>query len=100
MTGLASVLTRTRGPALDLARQTTKLIEETYATGTASFLTVFKSRKQRLAIEQAAIDTEEQLAAAITDWEMRTAHFPAAVRAALASEGRRSPKAVITPSKR
>ena len=100
VTGLASALTRTRGPALDLARQTTKLIEDTYASGTASFLTVFESRKQRLAIEQAAIDTEEQLAAAITDWEMRTAHFPAAVRAALASEGRRSPKAVITPTKR
>lgn len=105
VTGLASVLTRTRGPALDLARQTTKLIEETYASGTASFLTVFESRKQRLAIEQAAIDTEEQLAAAITDWEMRTAHFPAAVRAALASEGRRAPKAaaaksVVKPAKR
>lgn len=105
VTGLASVLTRTRGPALDLARQTTKLIEETYATGSASFLTVFESRRQRLAIEEAAIDTEEQLAAAITDWEMRTAHFPAAVRAALASEGRRAPKAaaaktIVKPAKR
>lgn len=105
VTGLASVLTRTRGPALDLARQTTKLIEETYASGTASFLTVFESRKQRLAIEQSGIDTEEQLAAAITDWEMRSAHFPAAVRAALASEGRRAPKAaaaktILTPAKR
>jgi len=93
VTGLAGVLARTRGPALDLARQNTKLLEETYASGTASFLTVFESRKQRLAIEQAAVDTEEQLAAAITDWEMRAAHFPPAVRAALASEGRRAPKA-------
>lgn len=93
VTGLTGVLTRTRGPALDLARQTTNLIEETYASGTASFLTVFESRKQRLAIEQAAVDIEEQLTAAITDWETRTAYFPAAVRAALTSEGRRSPNA-------
>jgi cobalt-zinc-cadmium efflux system outer membrane protein len=105
VTGLASVLTRTRGPALDLARQTTKLIVETYATGAASFLTVFESRKQRLAIEQSAVNTQEQLAAAITDWEMRTAHFPPAVRAALATEGRRAPKAaaaktVIKPARR
>jgi cobalt-zinc-cadmium efflux system outer membrane protein len=104
VTGLASVLTRTRGPAVDLARQTTKLNEETYAAGTGSFLTVFESRKQRLAIEQAAIDTEEQLATAITDWETRTAHFPTTVRAALASEGRRAPKAapaksVLKPTK-
>jgi cobalt-zinc-cadmium efflux system outer membrane protein len=105
VTGLAGVLTRTRGPAIELARQTTRLNEETYAAGTGSFLTVFESRKQRLAIEQAAIDTEEQLATAITDWETRSAFFPTSVRAALASEGRRTRKAtaaksVLTPASR
>jgi cobalt-zinc-cadmium efflux system outer membrane protein len=96
VTGLATVLNRTRGPALDLARKNTQLIQDTYATGTASFLTVFESRKQRLSIEETALQTEEQLAAAITDWEMRTGLFPSSVRAALASEGRRIPKAAVS----
>jgi cobalt-zinc-cadmium efflux system outer membrane protein len=97
--GLASVLAKTRGPALELARNTTKLLEETYASGTTSFLTIFESRKQRLAIEQSAIDTESQFAAAMTDWETRTGYFPAAVRAALASEEHHATKSVV-PLKR
>jgi cobalt-zinc-cadmium efflux system outer membrane protein len=99
VTGLAGVLARTRGAALDLARQNTKLIEETYASGAASFLTVFESRKQRLAIEQTAVEIEEQLAAAITDWEMRTTHFPDTVRAALSVVGRRASKAIVSPKR-
>lgn len=83
LTGLASILEKTRGPALQLARQNTGLLEETYAGGTSSFLTIFESRRQRLMLEQNALETEEKLAAALTDWEMRAMHFPKPVLSAL-----------------
>lgn len=78
--GLASVVARLRGGALELARRNTKLLQDTYAAGATSFLTVFESRKQRLAVEQNALGAEEQLALAITDWETRSGLFPAGVR--------------------
>lgn len=42
-----------------------------------------ESRRQRLMIEQRAIEAEEKLAAAVTDWETRTMHFPKPIAAAL-----------------
>lgn len=83
VSGLAQIVEGARGTALNLARRNTELLEETYASGTTSFLTVFESRRQRLMIEQRAIEAEEKLAAAVTDWEMRTMHFPKPIAAAV-----------------
>lgn len=82
LTGLAAILDKTRGPAMELARKNTELLEQTYAGGTTPFLTIFESRRQRLMLEQNAVETEDRFAAAMTDWEMRTMHFPAPVLAA------------------
>lgn len=82
LTGLAAILEKTRGPAMELARQNTELLEQTYAGGTTPFLTIFESRRQRLMLEQNAVETEDRFAAAMTDWEMRTMQFPAPVLAA------------------
>lgn len=83
LTGLAAILKKTRGPALDLARRNTELLEQNYASGTSSFLTIYEGGRQQLMLEQSAVETEEMLVAALTDWEVRTMHFPAPVLAAI-----------------
>ncbi len=83
LTGFADVVRRTRGQAVELARRNTQLLEETYAAGSTPFLTVFESRRQRLNVQQSAVEIEERFAAALSEWEMRTVHFPPQVRAAL-----------------
>ena len=87
MSGLAAILEQTRGAALELARSNTKLNEETYAAGTTPFLTILESQRQRLMVEQMAVETEEKLAAAITDWQTRACAFPDAVGLALRLDG-------------
>jgi cobalt-zinc-cadmium efflux system outer membrane protein len=85
MTGLAVVLGKTRGPAVELARENTKLLEETYASGGTPFLMIIESQKQRLDLEKSALQTEDQLAAAISAWEMRTGYFAPSIREVLAA---------------
>lgn len=85
VTGLAEVVAKTRGPAVDLARNNTKLLEDTFASGTIPFLMIFESQKQRLDLEKSALDSEEQLAASISAWETRTGYFSSRIRDALAA---------------
>jgi outer membrane protein TolC len=80
VTGLAAIVEHTRGAASEVARKNTELIEQTYASGTTPFLTILESRRQQLMIQQNAAETEEKFAAAVTDWELRTAHLPTQIQ--------------------
>ncbi|HEX8372995.1 MAG TPA: TolC family protein [Chthoniobacterales bacterium] len=81
--GLAEILRQLRSTAQTQAKQNTERIEQSVASGEGSFLTIYESRRQHLDLALSAVETEMQLASALTEWEMRTGHFPAAVRAAL-----------------
>lgn len=74
--GLASILSQINGSTMKLAKQNTARIELSVASGFASFLTIYESRRQHLNLATTALDTQTQLVAAITDWQTRTGQLP------------------------
>ncbi|MEO7931846.1 MAG: TolC family protein [Chthoniobacterales bacterium] len=82
-TGLAEILRQLDGTAQAQARQNTERIQQSVASGTGTFVSIYESRRQHLTLALTSLETEMQLVSALTDWETRTGHFPAGVRAAL-----------------
>ncbi len=74
--GGAALVERSRGAMLDLARRNTQLVSEAYGYGQASFVSIFESQKQQLALERLALESERRLVEAVTDWETATVGFP------------------------
>jgi len=72
---LMALLKKAGGEDHRLARENTRLLEATYATGETPFLAVFEGRRQELALRLAAVELEEAWLAAYTEWETRTARF-------------------------
>lgn len=96
--GGAALVERSRGAMLDLAKRNTELVSEAYGFGQASFVSIFESQKQQLALERLALESERRLVEAVTDWETASVGFPLPLRQALeitprpkarSSEGRR-----------
>lgn len=81
--GLAEILRQLNGTAQTQARQNTERIEQSVASGTGTFVTIYESRRQHLNLALTSLETEMQLASALTDWETRTGHFPESIRTAL-----------------
>ncbi len=81
--GLTEILRQLNGTAQTQARQNTERIEQSVASGTGTFVTIYESRRQHLNLALTSLETEMQLASALTDWETRTGHFPESVRTAL-----------------
>ncbi|HWL53293.1 MAG TPA: TolC family protein [Chthoniobacteraceae bacterium] len=78
--GGAALVKRSRGAMLELARRNTHRVAEAYGHGRASFVSIFESQKQQLALERLALENEERLVEAVTAWETATVSFPPVVR--------------------
>ncbi len=74
--GYADILAQLRGTATTQAKQNTALIEQSIASGTGSFLAIYESRRQHLALALSALDTETQFVTAVTDWQTRAGLLP------------------------
>ena len=81
--GLAEILQQLNETAQTQARQNTERIEQSVASGTGTFVTIYESRRQHLNLALTSLETEMQLVSTVTDWETRTGYFPESVQAAL-----------------
>ncbi len=74
-----AIAAKARGPALEKARGSSRLLLEAYANGSLPFVNILESRKQQLELEAMALEADERFLEALSDWQTRTGRVSAAL---------------------